>query len=292
MRELWLVHHGIKGQKWGVRNGPPYPLKPSVKSTIRKKKHLGYQVSGFANLSASEDERSYRVMEKMSKLTSDFQKTPEGNALLAKQREHVENMEKNSPQRFGEIYRTAVKYGGSLNREPISDNPRVIGTLSEALSNTNKYFNTAEGNVNCASCAIAGVLRRKGINAYAKPAGNYIPVMNVMVEDAFKNCDIKLGPSTMFTSSQDYAASMLRSMYGDNAIGTVGVIFRGGGGHAFSWEIKDGKVRFLDFQQKEYGNNLNVYWRGIDPTGPVTLCNLTNAEIDYTKLSKYVDIKQ
>lgn len=21
-----LCHHGIKGQKWGVRNGPPYPL--------------------------------------------------------------------------------------------------------------------------------------------------------------------------------------------------------------------------------------------------------------------------
>lgn len=25
-----LVHHGIKGQKWGVRNGPPYPIKRSV----------------------------------------------------------------------------------------------------------------------------------------------------------------------------------------------------------------------------------------------------------------------
>lgn len=25
--EDWLMHHGIKGQKWGVRNGPPYPLK-------------------------------------------------------------------------------------------------------------------------------------------------------------------------------------------------------------------------------------------------------------------------
>lgn len=27
-----LAHHGIKGQKWGVRNGPPYPLEKSRKS--------------------------------------------------------------------------------------------------------------------------------------------------------------------------------------------------------------------------------------------------------------------
>ena len=27
-----LAHHGIKGQKWGVRNGPPYPLDKSEKS--------------------------------------------------------------------------------------------------------------------------------------------------------------------------------------------------------------------------------------------------------------------
>ncbi len=34
-----LVHHGIKGQKWGVRNGPPYPLeKDSECGTIKEKK--------------------------------------------------------------------------------------------------------------------------------------------------------------------------------------------------------------------------------------------------------------
>lgn len=26
MYEMYLIHHGIKGQKWGVKNGPPYPL--------------------------------------------------------------------------------------------------------------------------------------------------------------------------------------------------------------------------------------------------------------------------
>lgn len=30
-----LCHHGIKGQKWGVRNGPPYPLNDR-KETVEK----------------------------------------------------------------------------------------------------------------------------------------------------------------------------------------------------------------------------------------------------------------
>ncbi len=33
LRELY--HHGIKGQKWGVRNGPPYPIdRTSKRGTI------------------------------------------------------------------------------------------------------------------------------------------------------------------------------------------------------------------------------------------------------------------
>lgn len=35
-----LKHHGVKGQKWGVKNGPPYPIKRNnnamfIKSSIR-----------------------------------------------------------------------------------------------------------------------------------------------------------------------------------------------------------------------------------------------------------------
>ena len=29
MTKYYLAHHGIKGQKWGVKNGPPYPLHSS-----------------------------------------------------------------------------------------------------------------------------------------------------------------------------------------------------------------------------------------------------------------------
>lgn len=33
-----LAHHGVPGQKWGVRNGPPYPVQSGTSATINKKK--------------------------------------------------------------------------------------------------------------------------------------------------------------------------------------------------------------------------------------------------------------
>ena len=41
----YLVHHGIKGQSWGVRNGPPYPLGIKIhRKVIAKAKEAGEKV--------------------------------------------------------------------------------------------------------------------------------------------------------------------------------------------------------------------------------------------------------
>lgn len=32
----YLMHHGIKNQKWGVRRGPPYPLESGSKTKVKK----------------------------------------------------------------------------------------------------------------------------------------------------------------------------------------------------------------------------------------------------------------
>lgn len=48
-KELYLAHHGIKGQRWGVRNGPPYPLSMSKRSASEKKAGLGSSIKKAAS---------------------------------------------------------------------------------------------------------------------------------------------------------------------------------------------------------------------------------------------------
>ena len=42
----YLAHHGIEGQKWGKRNGPPYPLDPEDHSAAEKKANHGRYSQG------------------------------------------------------------------------------------------------------------------------------------------------------------------------------------------------------------------------------------------------------
>jgi len=45
-QELELYHHGVAGQRWGKRNGPPYPLAASAHSASEKKAGWRSSLSG------------------------------------------------------------------------------------------------------------------------------------------------------------------------------------------------------------------------------------------------------
>lgn len=56
----YLMHHGIKGQKWGIENGPPYPLNPSKDYSAAEKKLNKAYVRLEENKSAGKSYRNTR----------------------------------------------------------------------------------------------------------------------------------------------------------------------------------------------------------------------------------------
>lgn len=84
-----LQHHGVKGQEWGVRNGPPYPLdKRTAKNNykeLRKSKYVQAQIHKKPGTSVYVDDwdeqrkmrnkvsdKAYNELKKASKRLSDI----------------------------------------------------------------------------------------------------------------------------------------------------------------------------------------------------------------------------
>lgn len=71
--DTYLKHHGIKGQKWGSRNGPPYPLKSSARSAAEKRAASGSKETVFVSGSSkTEDPSSEWHLKRLPKETRSY----------------------------------------------------------------------------------------------------------------------------------------------------------------------------------------------------------------------------
>lgn len=55
-----LYHHGVKGQEWGVRNGPPYPLNATGKALLKQQKLMQKQKDAMYIRAVSAQESNKR----------------------------------------------------------------------------------------------------------------------------------------------------------------------------------------------------------------------------------------
>ena len=47
--ESYLKHHGIEGQKWGIQNGPPYPLSKAAINNMRNNTIYSNELSKYSS---------------------------------------------------------------------------------------------------------------------------------------------------------------------------------------------------------------------------------------------------
>ena len=69
-RNTELYHHGIQGQKWGVTNGPPYPLDSDVSTgkKLKKEKRLNaYKEASIKKLTNQQEKMNKKMNKKINK---------------------------------------------------------------------------------------------------------------------------------------------------------------------------------------------------------------------------------
>lgn len=162
-------------------------------------------------------------------------------------------------------------------------------TREEALKNCNPYRGKFVGRSNCFSCAISGYLREHGIDSKGTMRFDGGVYADRILDEATKNKD-KIHTSISFDEGEDprviYKA--IPEVYGKNASGLISVIWQGGGGHIYNFETKGGKVHFIDYQTGQTGKEVDSYLDHLDTKEPVILYRLDNAELDMSKLKRYL----
>ncbi len=171
----------------------------------------------------------------------------------------------------------------------------ISESLSDTLASTNPLRGNPEGANNCTSCAVAGFLRRQyGINVTSKTTGGKQQLLAGVVESCFKSAKLIEGNATKFGRSPDDAAELLVRRFGANASGVCDIQWKKDpncpfkGGHAFNFEIKDGKVSFMDYQHNRGNDIVRKYWRYIDSNDYFTAARLDNAQIVPDAIKKIV----
>jgi hypothetical protein len=271
-----LYHHGIKGQKWGERNGPPYPL--------------DRQVSMKVTASAKDEEAKGVFNPRQIKTLSfhdnelNFAKKVFNYIEEAEERRYADGSSSFfSPAKcFSDIppdERRSGKGDQGIARDWLLKSNE---TLSDSTKNCNPGYGELGTTNNCVRCAAALELRQRGMNVVAARAlSGCSPFEN---ETWFKGAKTK-GYASMQEMMRDIlkqgpgASGSLAGYYG-NGLGS------GAGGHTVHYKVEGRKITIQDGQNGKTYDNFSEFWKQIGfNTGGCFATRLDNCQPDFEAMS-------
>lgn len=311
-----LYHHGIKGQKWGVRNGPPYPLKShsgsekkakasSDRGSIQKKKPI---MSGSKGDIQKKTNDKIGFIDPVSAAILTTYAAVAVTALVvhakANHKKKVEFLKaRENTKHIDELREGAEidpKTGLRLKKDQNSSMEDDMAAVNYDRGVKKKYKGTY---TNCGLCTTAYDLRRRGYEVSSTSVKG-TPYANGVdrkeLESWYKDGagkSVKFVPDDRVSDINmlEYPAGTFKAgllQQPDGARGNLVVFWGFGGGHSMAYEIKDRKVIVLDTQSnmKYEGSELDELLNSaalVDMAGNQSFYLRTdNLEPDYEALKR------
>lgn len=260
----YLQHHGIPGQKWGVQNGPPYPLDAKDKSKAEKKaerskpkrqgltdgQKTAIKLAAAGVIVAAGSYALYKsgAFNDLSKIGGDFLS---GNSDFVK----------NSVSDIPNINATEAKLPPARISEQAKKISEATGFKlkkfgSKAIDDCKpvnpNYDKGGKYTQNCFYSSMAWCMRRMGLDVQVRPDGNGqigffdIPEYFKNVKPNILNVDSK--GSTAKAVRESVSKAIGEKFKANRAFGIIDLTKLDGSGHFFSWEKNGEHIDFFDPQ--------------------------------------------
>lgn len=117
MTGMHLSHHGIEGQKWGKRNGPPYPLDYDAHSAAEKNSNPKSKLDNYSDSTKKKTNNKSSLMKESAKSARASVKNMSDSELKAaidrkkKEKEYIELSSRDITQGRDYVEKLMVDFG-------------------------------------------------------------------------------------------------------------------------------------------------------------------------------------
>lgn len=244
-----LYHHGILGQKWGVRRFQNKDGSLTSAGKNRCKKDGGSEADQIAKGKSFVERYSNQKVSQMGKASGAgeelaVQAIAYTTAIatmygISKLSEHFSRKAK---------MKELDEYNKTKDIKSFADAPRLTQKMSakDSMKLTNPDYPSEGTTMNCTFCTTAMALREKGYDVRARKVKGDGFYADDLFKASFNSPEIKM-------SKRSKPDDVLRTLAsnGNGAYGNLTVMWNLGGGHSVFWKNENGKTHIYDGQSGE-----------------------------------------